>query len=354
MTNETHSPETSPEQQSPEDGLDTDSSSAEVDVAKQPDTEDAANKVDDSNPISHELDPDDDDEEDTEQAEKAEQAAAELSEEERLVRIEMLKPVIEGAVMAAGETVKISRLQNLFDEGDMPSKGMIVDVLEAVQKDCEGRGFELIEVASGWRFQVRDDYATWVNRLWEEKPQKYSRALLETLALVAYRQPLTRGDIEEVRGVAVSSHIIKTLTEREWVKVVGHRDVPGRPALYATTKTFLDYFNLKSLDELPTLGELRDIESLNASLDLNDQAPPELIAEMKAEAAVPEQVNGEIAEPEAEPAEVDSGDNNSNIENQDMDDQTNSVDDEQIVSSELDENDGTESSIDKGEGNHHV
>jgi|GEM_PF-5718832 len=164
MTNETHSPETSPEQQSPEDGLDTDSSSAEVDVAKQPDTEDAANKVDDNNPISTELDPDDDDEEDTEQAEKAEQAAAEMSEEERLVRIEMLKPVIEGAVMAAGETVKISRLQNLFDEGDMPSKGMIVDILEAVQKDCEGRGFELIEVASGWRFQVRDDYATL--RLW--------------------------------------------------------------------------------------------------------------------------------------------------------------------------------------------
>jgi len=170
---------------------------------------------------------------------------------------------------------------------------------------------------------------------------------------VAYRQPLTRGDIEEVRGVAVSSHIIKTLTEREWVKVVGHRDVPGRPALYATTKIFLDYFNLKSLDELPTLGELRDIESLNASLDLNDQAPPELIAEMKAEAADPEQVNDEIAEPEAEPTEGDSGDNNSN-ENQDTDDQTNSVDDEQIVSSELDENDGTESSIDKGEGNHHV
>lgn len=213
----------------------------------------------------------------------AEQADAELSEEERAERIRVLKPIIEGAVMAAGEAIKVARLQSLFDENEMPSKAILTEVLQAIQNDCEGRGFQLIEVASGWRFQVREDSAMWVNRLWEEKPQKYSRALLETLALIAYRQPLTRGDIEEVRGVAVSSHIIKTLTEREWVKVVGHRDVPGRPSLYATTKTFLDYFNLKSLDELPTLGELRDIESLNASLDLQDQLSPEMLAEMKAQ-----------------------------------------------------------------------
>jgi segregation and condensation protein B len=117
---------------------------------------------------------------------------------------------------------------------------------------------------------VRDNLAPWVNRLWEEKPQKYSRALLETLALVAYRQPITRGDIEEIRGVAVSSHIMKTLLERDWVKVVGHRDVPGRPSLFATTRQFLDYFNLKSLDELPSLSELRDLDELNPVLDLGE------------------------------------------------------------------------------------
>jgi segregation and condensation protein B len=142
--------------------------------------------------------------------------------------------------------------------------------LTALRDASAGRGFELAEVASGWRFQVATDLAPWVNRLWEEKPQKYSRALLETLALIAYRQPITRSDIEEVRGVAVSSHIIKTLAEREWIKVVGHRDVPGRPSLYATTRQFLDYFGLKSLEELPTLGELKDIDSLNQALELGD------------------------------------------------------------------------------------
>lgn len=223
--------------------------------------------------------------EESDELDAAEAAAAELSDEERLQRVAMLKPIIEGAIMAAGETLKLTRMQSLFDEHEIPSKGLLIEVLENIQQDCAERGFQLIEVSSGWRFQVREDYAPWVNRLWDEKPQKYSRALLETLALIAYRQPLTRGDIEEVRGVAVSSHIIKTLTERDWVKVVGHRDVPGRPSLYATTKTFLDYFNLKSLDELPSLGELQDIESLNASLELESQLPPEMIAEMKAEDA---------------------------------------------------------------------
>lgn len=155
----------------------------------------------------------------------------------------------------------------------MPEKDEEKAALQEIQSQCEGRAYSLVEVASGWRFQVREDLATWVNRLWEEKPQKYSRAMLETLALIAYRQPITRGDIEEVRGVAVSSHIIKTLTEREWVKVVGHRDVPGRPALYATTRHFLDYFNLKSLDELPTLGDLKDIDSLNGDLEFGSDEP---------------------------------------------------------------------------------
>ena len=137
----------------------------------------------------------------------------------------------------------------------------IVAALEEIQKNCQNRGFELKEVSSGWRFQVREDTSYWVNRLWEEKPPKYSRALLETLAIIAYRQPITRGEIEEIRGVAVSSPIVNTLMEREWIKVVGHRDVPGKPSLLATTRQFLDYFNLKSLEYLPSLRELTDIDS---------------------------------------------------------------------------------------------
>lgn len=181
-----------------------------------------------------------------------------------------LRNIIEGALLAAGEPLNLARLTTLFEEDAAPTKEALLTALEEIATDCEGRGYELKEVASGWRFQVRADMAPWVNRLWEEKPQKYSRAVLETLALVAYRQPITRGDIEEIRGVAVSSHIIKSLTERDWIKVVGHRDVPGRPALYATTRQFLDYFNLKSLDELPSLGDIRDLEEINELLDLGD------------------------------------------------------------------------------------
>lgn len=182
---------------------------------------------------------------------------------------EKLQAIVEGAILAAGEPVTLKRLMSLFEEHEAPTQEELLSALESIQQRCDGRGFMLKEVASGYRFQVREDLATWINRLWEDKPQKYSRAMLETLALIAYRQPITRGDIEEVRGVAVSSHIIKTLAERDWVKVVGHRDVPGRPALYATTRQFLDYFNLKSLDELPTLGELRDIDSINQSLEFD-------------------------------------------------------------------------------------
>lgn len=179
-----------------------------------------------------------------------------------------LRNIIEGALLASGQPMNLNRLKSLFSEEEQPEKEELLAALEAITADCEGRGFELKEVGSGWRFQVRAEVAPWINRLWEEKPQRYSRALLETLALVAYRQPITRGDIEEIRGVAVSSHIIKTLTEREWIKVVGHRDVPGRPSLYATTRQFLDYFNLKSLEELPSLGEIRDLSDINKELDL--------------------------------------------------------------------------------------
>jgi segregation and condensation protein B len=178
-----------------------------------------------------------------------------------------LKKIIEAALMASGEVLSIERLQLLFDDFDKPKSPKIKEALDSLMDDFSGRGIELVEVASGYRFQVQKDVAPWVTRLWDEKPQRYSRALLETMSLIAYRQPITRGDIEDVRGVAVSSQIIRTLLDREWVRVVGHRDVPGRPAMYATTKEFLDYFSLKSLDELPSLDEIREIDDANQNLD---------------------------------------------------------------------------------------
>ncbi len=180
-----------------------------------------------------------------------------------------IRKIIEGALLAAGKPLDISRLESLFDEDERPPRDQIKAALEEIESDCRERGFELKQVASGYRFQVRQELAPWVNRLWEEKPKRYSRAMLETLSLIAYRQPLTRGDIELVRGVAVSSDIIKTLQERDWVRVVGYRDVPGKPALYATTKQFLDYFNLKSLEHLPALGEIKDLAELDPALELS-------------------------------------------------------------------------------------
>jgi len=194
---------------------------------------------------------------------------------DKTMELTQLRNIVEGALLAAGQPLSLNRLKSLFDEAEEPEVEVLKQVLEQIAADCEGRGIELKEVGSGYRLQTRDEIAPWINRLWEEKPQKYSRALLETLALVAYRQPITRGDIEEVRGVAVSSHIIKTLTEREWIKVVGQRDVPGRPSLYATTRQFLDYFNIRSLDELPSLGEIRDLDDINKALDLNQDQTQE-------------------------------------------------------------------------------
>jgi segregation and condensation protein B len=184
------------------------------------------------------------------------------------MELNKLKQIIEAVLMASGEVLSIERLQLLFDDYDKPKSTQIKEALESLMDDFSGRGIELVEVASGYRLQVRKDVAPWVTRLWDEKPQRYSRALLETMSLIAYRQPITRGDIEDVRGVAVSSNIIRTLLEREWVRVVGHRDVPGRPALYATTKEFLDYFSLKSLDELPSLDEIREMDDAHQNLDL--------------------------------------------------------------------------------------
>ena len=189
-----------------------------------------------------------------------------------------LVQIIEGALLAAGRPLTVAQLAELFDEHERPENLAIRDALTEAAARCEGRGFELMEVAGGFRYQVRQSLSPWVVRLWHERPQKYSRALLETLALIAYRQPITRGEIEEIRGVAVSTNIIKTLHEREWIRVVGHRDVPGRPAMYATTRQFLDYFNLKSLDQLPALAEIRDLETLNAELGFSESLSDHAVA----------------------------------------------------------------------------
>ncbi len=181
---------------------------------------------------------------------------------------DQLKQIIEAVLFAADEPLNLNRMMSLFPEESAPERDMMNQAIARIQEECADRSIELKEVGSGYRFQVKQDYAQWASRLWEERPARYSRATLETLALIAYRQPITRGEIEEVRGVSVSSQIIKSLMEREWIKVVGHRDVPGKPALYATTREFLDYFNLKSLDELPSLAELRDIDAINAELEL--------------------------------------------------------------------------------------
>ncbi|MES9828959.1 MAG: SMC-Scp complex subunit ScpB [Candidatus Thiodiazotropha sp.] len=183
---------------------------------------------------------------------------------------ERLKQIVEAALLAAGRPLNLDQLQSLFPEQEAPDKKQLREVLAELSGDYQGRGIEITEVGSGFRIQVRAEFSPWVSKLWVERPPKYSRALLETLALIAYRQPITRGEIEDVRGVSVSTNIIKTLTEREWVRVVGHRDVPGKPALYATTREFLDYFNLKSLNELPTLAEIRDLDSINRELELVD------------------------------------------------------------------------------------
>ncbi|WP_437343420.1 SMC-Scp complex subunit ScpB [Rhodanobacter geophilus] len=176
------------------------------------------------------------------------------------MQIEQLKPIVEAALLAASQPMTVAQLGDLFAETDEVGHEQIARALEALAADCEGRGVELKEVASGFRYQVRQDVHPWISRMWTEKPSRYSRALLETLALIAYRQPITRPEIEQIRGVVVSSNIVKTLEEREWIRVVGYRDVPGRPALFGTTRAFLDYFNLKSLDQLPPLSEIRDME----------------------------------------------------------------------------------------------
>ncbi|KAF0809173.1 transcriptional regulator [Alcanivorax sp. S71-1-4] len=184
---------------------------------------------------------------------------------------DQIKRIVEAAIFAADAPLDRDALLMLFDEADRPDKAVLGKLLEELVEDYAERGVALREVASGFRFQARKEVGPWVSRLWQEKAPRYSRAILETLALMAYRQPITRGEIEEIRGVAVSTHIIKTLLERGWARVVGHRDVPGRPAMYATTRQFLDYFDLKSLEDLPSLAEIKDLDKLNQELALDDR-----------------------------------------------------------------------------------
>ena len=218
-----------------------------------------------------------------------------------------LKCIIEAVLLAADEPLDRAALASVFEPDDEPAGSDIEQALAELADDYAERGLELKEVASGFRIQLREEVNPWVSRLWEERPRRYSRALLETLALIAYRQPITRGDIEEVRGVSVRPNIVRTLQEREWIRVVGHRDVPGKPALFGTTKAFLDYFNLTSLDDLPSLAEIKDMDSFEPELDL------EVAAEtLKTEAAD----EGEEREVEAagreEAPEADSRDANEN------------------------------------------
>ena len=235
-----------------------------------------------------------------------------------------VKMIIEGLLLAAGRPLTLESIAAVFNEEERPENEELLGVLARIDEECGDRGFELTKVASGYRFQVKQELAEWVGKLWEERPPRYTRALLETLALVAYRQPITRGDIEEIRGVAVSSNIIRTLLDREWIRVVGQRDVPGRPSMFATTKQFLDYFNLESLQQLPALSEIRDIDGGakdlgfeaelaaarvlempenaedDASIELSDDEKAEMLAEEEA-IALSQKPLDEILHPNGRP-----------------------------------------------------
>ena len=184
-----------------------------------------------------------------------------------------IKHVLEAALLGAGRPLSLDQLSGLFAKRSAPERKTLKDALNDLASDYEGRGIELKEVGSGYRIQIRSSMSEWLTPLWEERAPRYSRALLETLALIAYRQPITRGEIEDVRGVAVSTNIVRTLLERGWVRVVGHRDVPGKPAMFGTTKEFLDYFGLKRLDDLPPLSDIKDLDDLNVELELPQASP---------------------------------------------------------------------------------
>jgi segregation and condensation protein B len=210
---------------------------------------------------------------------------------------QQLKNILEAALLAAGEPLSVDRLLDLFPEEARPETASLHQALHALSEECTERGIELKEVSSGFRLQVKKEMAPWVSRLYEERAPRYSRALLETLVLIAYRQPITRGEIEDIRGVAVSTNIIKTLHEREWIRVVGHREVPGKPALYGTTREFLDYFNLKGLGELPSLEEIRSLDAIAGSFA---DILPSLAGEVSASGITDEAEPSDLIPPELE------------------------------------------------------
>jgi segregation and condensation protein B len=199
--------------------------------------------------------------------------------ESALADLALIERIVEGALLASPQPLTVAQLYALFPDEQPAPRGSIEQALSALQDACATRGVMLVEVSSGFRYQVQRDVQPWVGRLFAERPPRYTRATLETLALIAYRQPITRGEIEAIRGVGVNANLIKMLEEREWIRVVGHRDVPGRPALFGTTRTFLDYFGLKSLDELPPLAEIRDFGELDPQLPFEEPLPVQALAE---------------------------------------------------------------------------
>ena len=265
------------------------------------------------------------------------------------MEITKLKNILEAVLLGADRTLTVIQMEGLFElDEERPTRDEIRKALHEMTDDYESRGYELKQVASGFRLQVKQEYATWVGRLWEEKPARYTRALLETMSLIAYRQPITRGEIEEVRGVSVSSNIIKTLMERDWIKVLGHKDVPGKPTLYGTTKEFLDYFNLKTLDELPTLAEIKDLDSIHPELELDDDAAApdnsgnnendnDNVSELPTDEIVDETVSDEVESEEE--TDVDESDSETVVEEmaEDVD-----VIEDGIVDDSASENDETE------------
>jgi segregation and condensation protein B len=204
---------------------------------------------------------------------------------------EQLKQTVEAALLAFGQPLSIEQLREMFDEFERPEPSELRKVVAELAEECAGRPMELVEVASGWRLQVRAEFSGRLSRLWQERPSRYSRALLETLALIAYRQPITRGEIEDVRGVTVNPNIVRTLTERGWIRVVGHREVPGHPELLGTTREFLDYFGLKSLDELPSLAALKDMDDVGIQLEFAGHVTVQAAAAGLTAANDPEAVN---------------------------------------------------------------
>ncbi|QNH17315.1 SMC-Scp complex subunit ScpB [Xanthomonas sp. SS] len=225
----------------------------------------------------------------------------------------LINRIVEAALLAANQPLPLAQLHGLFPEDEPAPPGSIERALEQLREACAGRGVELVEVASGFRYQVNSEVHPWVARLWTERKTRYTRATLETLALIAYRQPITRGEIEQVRGVAVSSNIIQALEEREWIRVVGHRDVPGKPALFGTTKGFLDYFGLKRLDELPPLSELKDIGELEPQLQLDRDTLP--VGDMAQAGAADADADTDAAKPAADADAADAPPAEASVDN---------------------------------------